>query len=130
MAWGSVTTSSALTLSGSFQTVQLSGSDMEIALEPGESAQVQLDFNPQGTPTEWLEWRILASPDGGTTYDTLAFDAGVVDDDTDPNIISTIIRDIHTFKVQGKLIDTDGTAGGDDTTSALTVRVRKNGISL
>jgi len=130
MAWSSVTTSDALTLTGSFQTVQASAADMEISLTPGEAAHVQLDFNPQGSPTEWVEWQVLASPDGGTTYDVVAFDAGVLVYDDDPNILSTIIRDIFQFKVQAKLIDTDGTAGGDDTTSTLTVRVRTNGIDL
>lgn len=130
MAWGSVTTSDALTLSGSYQDVQESAADMEISLNPGETAHIQFEFNPQGSPTEWCEWTILTSPDGGTTYDTIPFDAGVIDDDTDPNIQTALIRDVHTFKIQAKLIDTDGTAGGDDTSSTLTVRVRKNGITL
>ena len=130
MAWATLTTSDALTLSSSYQTVQESAADMEVSLNPGETAHLQLKFDPQATPTEWCEWAILASADGGTTYDTIPFDAGVIDDDTDPNIVTTLLRDVHTFKIQAKLIDTDGTAGGDDTASTLTVLVRKNGIDL
>lgn len=129
MAWGSVTTSSALTLTGSLQTVQESGADMEIELNPGETAHVQFDFNPQGTPTEVCEWQIQATPDG-TNYDTLPFDAGAIDKDTDPNLQSVIVRDVWGFRVQARLLDTDGTAGGDDTTSTLTVRVIKNGVNV
>lgn len=129
MAWGAVTTSDALTLSGSYQIVQESAANMVINPSPGETMHVQLDFNPQTTPTEWCEFILETSPDE-TNWDVVAFDAGVLNDDTDPNLMSFLIRDVFAFRIKAKLIDTDGTAGGDDTGSTLTVRVRGNGISL
>lgn len=130
MAWGSVTTSDELTLSGTFADVQKDAADMVISLNPGESAHVQIEFDPEATPTEFLEWHILSSPDGGTTWDTAPYDAGTLGYSVDPARISTVVRDIHTFKIEAAVIDTDGTAGGDDVASTCTVLVRKNGISL
>jgi hypothetical protein len=53
MAWGSVTTSAHMNLSGTFQTVQASAVDLKVELNPGERAHVQLAYEPQdSTPTE------------------------------------------------------------------------------
>lgn len=132
MAWGSVGTSDSLNLSSSFQTVQESASDLSISLNPGESAHVQLDYNPQdASPTENCLAVISASPDGGSNFDSdeHALYAEVLLNSEDPARRSLIVSGVHTFRIRAKLIDADGSDGGDDT-ATLTVRYRKNGISL
>ena len=126
MAWGSVSTSGALDLSGTMQDFDLGN----ITLNPGETAHVQISYNPQGTPTEFLEWQLLASPDDGTTYDVTVYDGGTLNNDVDPRQVSVLVSGIRSFKVQARLIDTDGTDGGDDTDAEATLRVRLNGVSL
>lgn len=129
MSWGSVTTSDTLNLTGSFQTFQASSVDIEVTLNPGERAHVQLEYAPQASPTEHLEWAIYATPDG-TSYDTTPLHVGSVDKDlADPNSISLIVEGVFGFKVAGRLVDPDGTDGGDDAASAV-LRVRKDGVNL
>lgn len=130
MSWSNLVTSDTLALNGTFATAQVSSSDYEETLEPGETAQVTVSYDPQNSsPTEHCAWQILASPDG-TVYDTVPFDGGVIDKDAaDPGIQSTTVTGVYGFIVQARLIDTDGTDGGTDTAGA-TVYIRKNGISV
>lgn len=129
MAWGSTTTSDSLSLGASMATFQASSVDLEVTLNPGERAHVQIDYDPQATPTEHCEWRVLATVDG-TNYDDTAFLAGSIDKDaSDPNALSFVVEGVYGFKLQARLIDTDGTDGGDDTATA-TAYVRKDGVSL
>lgn len=133
MAWGTKTASTALTLTGSYQTVQESAADMEIALNPGEGCAVIIDVDFQATPTEDADVLIQKSVDG-TEYET--------DGEAERHIVSVSNREVddpaerfvwvtdcHTFRVRGRVRDTDDTAGGDDTTSTLTIHYRVNGIS-
>lgn len=129
MAWGSVTTSDTLALTGSYQDVQESAADMVVQLNPGEVAHVQLHYDPEATPSENCEVHVLTSPDG-TNYDTSAYDAISLGFSPDPTIATLVVRNVRQFKLEAALVDTDGTAGGDDTGSTLVVRVIKNGVSL
>ena len=128
MSWGSVTTSDTLNLTGSFQDFLVSSVTYEATLNPGERAHVQLAYDPQASPTEHLEWAIFATPDGAS-YDATPLHVGSVDKDLDPNAISLIVEGVFGFKVAGRLVDPDGTDGGDDTASAV-LRVRKDGVNL
>lgn len=47
MAWRTLVTSDALTLTGSLQTVQQSAADMELELASFEEAHIQFDYNQQ-----------------------------------------------------------------------------------
>lgn len=69
MAWGSLESATQLSLSGTYATVQRSAADWEVTLNPGEIAQVMLDFNPQSTPTENCDIIISRTADG-TTYES------------------------------------------------------------
>jgi len=69
MAWGTAEDSTQLTLTGTYQTVQRSAADWEVTLNPGEIAQVMLDFNPQATPTENGDIIIARTADG-VTYES------------------------------------------------------------
>jgi hypothetical protein len=129
MSWGSVTTSDTLNLTGSFQDFEVSSVTYAETLNPGERAHVQLEYDPQASPTEHLEWALYATPDG-TSYDATPLHVGSVDKDlADPNAISLIVEGVYGFKVAGRLVDPDGTDGGDDTASAV-LRVRKDGVNL
>jgi len=131
MAWGSLGSSDSLTLSGSWQTVQQSSSDWEITLNPGEMAQVVLDYNPQSTPTEYCHVIIARTADG-TLYESedVAPMEYVIANDDDPGVLSVEVAGCYGFIVRAALFDTDGTAGGSDTGSTLNVDVRLNGVSL
>ena len=55
-------------------------------LNPGERAHVQLECDPQASPTEHLEWALYATPDG-THHDATPLHVGSVDMDlADPNV--------------------------------------------
>ena len=128
MSWGSVTPRIP-SITGSFQDFQVSSVTYEATLNPGERAHVQLAYDPQAAPTEHLEWAIYATPDG-TSYDATPLHVGSVDKDlADPNAISLIVEGVFGFKVAGRLVDPDGSDGGDDTASAV-LRLRKDGVNL
>lgn len=119
--WTSLT-SDALALTGTFQTVQRGGADMEVEMRPGGVAHVLISYDPESTPGEFLEWHILTSPDG-TNWDTVPWDAGTLGNTPDPGNISSYVYGPRFFKVEAALIDTDGTPGGDDVGSTLTVYI-------
>jgi hypothetical protein len=130
MAWGAITTTDAKTLTGTMQTLQISSVDVETELNPGERAHVQIEFNPQATPSEHCEWQILATPDG-TNYDQTPFYVGTIDKDlADPNLVSVLVEGVWGFIVQARVVDPNGAAGGTDTTSTALARIRKDGVSL
>lgn len=134
MAWGTLLSSTQLTLNGSYQTVQRSAADWEVTLNPGELAQVVLDFNPQATPTENCDIIISRTADG-TTYESdgeaLRYIIEAVNAESDdPAIRSVEIVGCYGFKVRARVRDTDDTVGGDDTTSTLDVDIRLDGVSI
>lgn len=131
MAWGSLESSSQLSLSGSWQTVQRSAADWEVTLNPGELAVVTLEYNPQATPTEYLHVIISRTADG-TLYesDNVAPIRYVIQNDDDPGVLEVEVAGCYGFKIRAALFDTDGTAGGDDTGSTLDVDIRKDGVSI
>lgn len=134
MAWGSLESATQLSLSGTYATVQRSAADWEVTLNPGEIAQVMLDFNPQATPTENCDVIISRTADG-TTYESdgealrYIIEAANRESD-DPAIRSITIAGVYGFKIRARVRDTDDTAGGDDTGSTLDVDIRKDGVSI
>lgn len=134
MAWGSLLSSTQLTLGASYSTVQRSAADWEITLNPGEIAQVVFDFNPQASATENCDIIIPLTADG-TLYESdgeaqreiIEFDNPESDD---PAVKSVTIAGVYGFKVRARVRDTDDTAGGTDTTSTLDVDIRVDGVSI
>lgn len=134
MAWGSLLSSTQLTLTGSYQTVQRSAADWELTLNPGELAQVIFDFNPQGTPTENCDIIVQMTADG-TLYESngeamrpiISYDNAESDD---PAVRSISIAGVYGFRIRARVRDPDDTAGGDDTTSTLDVDVKLDGVSV
>lgn len=134
MAWGTLLSSTQLTLTGSYQTVQRSAADWEITLNPGEIAQVVFDFNPQGTPTENCDIIIPVTADG-TLYESDGEAQRHIIEHTnaesdDPAKRSVTIAGVYGFQVRARVRDTDDSAGGDDTTSTLDVDIRVDGVSI
>lgn len=133
MAWATKGTSTALTLTGSYQTVQESAVDLEISLNPGEGAIVIFDVDFQTTPTEDCDLLIVKSVDG-TEYETDGeAKRHIIEvanrESDDPAERSAWVTDCHTFEIRARVRNTDDTAGGTDTSSTLTVHYRLNGIS-
>lgn len=134
MAWGTLESATQLTLTGSYQTVQRSAADWEVTLNPGELAQIIVDFNPETTPSENLDLLICRTADG-TTYESdgealryiIEYDNRESDD---PAIRSIEIAGVYGFKIRARVRDTDDTAGGDDTASTVDIDIRKDGVSI
>lgn len=131
MAWQAVQTATQLALTGSLQTVQESAADIIIALDPYEIAHVQLNYTAEATPTEDCLVNILASTaDGATNPDDVPFMSVVI-----PFVASTAqrksisITGLRSFTIEAALLDTDGSAGGDDVGSTLDVTIRSNGVN-
>lgn len=124
LVWQDTVESDALALTGSFQTVQLDGEDMVIELDPRGLAHVLVRFDFEASPSEFHEWRLLSSPDG-TNWDTLPWFTSTVGNAGGLWNRSFFVEGIRYFKIVSALMDTDGTPGGDDVGTTLTVFVRK-----
>lgn len=134
MAWGTKGTSTALTLGAAYATVQESAADLEISLNPGEGCLVILDVDFQTTPTEDGDILIQRSVDGTEFESDGEAERHIISvanrETDDPAERSIWVDSCHTFRIRGRVRDTDDSAGGTDTTSTLTVHYRKNGISV
>jgi hypothetical protein len=134
MAWGSLLSSTQLTLDENYDTVLRSAADWEIELNPGEIAQVIFDFNPEATPSENCDIIIPLTADG-TLYESdgeaqrqiIEFSNSESDD---PAVRSVTIAGVWGFKIRARVRDPDDTAGTDDTASTLDVDIRIDGVSI
>lgn len=125
MAWATVSTSDALTLSTSYADVQQSAATMVVGLNPREIAQVQLDVDSNGT-TDDVDWAIVSSPDDGTTYDSdetplLSGRIEVTSSSVDQKLTVQVMG-VEQFKIRAKKT-------GSTDTITLTARVRQDGVS-
>ena len=131
MAWGSVTASTQLSLTGSYQIVQQGGGDFEVTLNPGEIAQVVFDYDVDNTtPGEDCDIIIQKTADG-TLYESESEAMRIIISyaNEDPAKKSITIAGVWGFQIQARLRDPDDTPGGDDT-ATLDVDVRKDGVSI
>lgn len=130
MAWGSLLSSTQLTLDENYDTVLRSAVDWEIELNPGEIAQVVFDFNPEATPSENCDIVIPVTADG-TLYETDGeAQRHIIEFAEDPAIRSVTIAGVWGFKIRARVRDTDDTEGTDDTASTLDVDIRVDGVSI
>lgn len=120
VGWGTNQDSDSLTLTSSYQTVQLSAADWEIDLEPNQIASILVKFDPQASPTDDLEIKFAKSLDGGTDYesDDLAFGFQVLNT-PDPAHKGFALHgaDYRRFRMRAKQ------SGATDTTNAVVVEV-------
>ncbi len=125
MAWAANLLSTSLTLTSSFQTVQRSAADWEIALNPGESAFIIARFDPEATPVDELEFVIEGSNDGGTVFESDESAYGfTVPVTPDPHNFGFLYSGPELFRIRAKQ------TGSTDTTNAVIFEVRLNGISF
>lgn len=117
MAWSSETTENKTNLT---QTEQVSAN---IALNPGETAHVEVDANFIASPTDDILVRVYGSIDG-TNYDDSPVFGMRIDKDVDPNQISFIVRGYKSFRI-ALLMN-----GGTDTTSDADINWILDGVSL
>ena len=125
MAWSASTTSDSLTLTSSWQTVQASSADLEITLNPKETALIDLEYNPQASPTDTLEVVFPKSVDDGTAWESDEYAQGTVMGNTpDPGKKTIEISGCERFRIRAKL------TGSTDTTSTLVVEYQTDGVSV
>jgi len=132
MTWRTLVTSDTLALTGALQTVQESAADMELELASFEEAHVQFEFNPQTTPTEVCEIIVQGATEdisGTPNWDTdnEPFMRILVGNTVDPSLRSVVLRGLRAIRFRAQLLDSDGTAGGDDT-GDLIIRIRRNNV--
>lgn len=134
MAWAAKGTSTALTLTGTYQIIQESAVDKEWTLNPGELAQLIFDVDFQTTPTENVDIIVETTVDG-TEYESQGeanryiIEAANRETD-DPAERSISVAGVYGFRVSARVRDTDDSAGGDDTTTTLTVHYRLDGVNI
>ncbi len=76
-------------------------SAVDLETDGYEGAHVTLDANFPGSPTDDLEVHVQASLDG-TNWDDTALLCFEVDNGTDPNQVSFVVRDVAQFRVYCK----------------------------
>jgi len=123
MAWGSPVTSTALTLTDTYQVVQSGGGDMVVTMNPRERATVEIHCNFQATPTDNAEWQIQISSDGGSNWSIIPFHAGTLLRTADPNSAPVIVEGCERWRVRGRQ------TGATDTTNSMTIRYTLDGVS-
>ena len=134
MAWGTIESSTQLSLTGSYQTLQRSAADWEITLNPGEIAQVMLDYNPEATPSENCDIIIQKTADGTLYESDGEAERHIIEysnsEGDDPAVRSVTIAGVYGFRIRARLRTPADAAGGSDSGSTLDVDVRKDGVSI
>lgn len=123
MAWSNTTGTATNVTATTMADIPSDGATVAVALNPGETANVQIEADFPATPTDNLTWQILSSADGGTTWDVLPVAAGVLENTSDPNRVTVQVFGYRSIKVQA------ARTGATDTI-AVTARVAKDGVSL
>lgn len=124
MPWGTAQASDEETFASTqttWRTIQQGAADAIITLEPRELVVIQevWDFSA----TDDGEFQVLASADGGTTWDTLPILAHTIDRTVDLSNLSFVISGYERIKLQARM------SGTTDTTATLTVNWRKDGVA-
>lgn len=120
MAWGSKTASTQLT---SITTEQFFSQTP--TLNPGESAHVEVEFNPPITPTDDLVVSVYGTLDATSeNWDDTPIFSFYIDKGTDPNKASFVISGLYKFRVGVKR------SGSTDTITSADMNHRLNGISV
>lgn len=125
MAWGSKTSATQLTsISNTEQFF-----DQTPTLNPGESAHVQIKFDPVGSPSDDLEVNVYTTLDDSTeTWDHIPMLSLVMDKDevngSGENVVSFTVSGVYKFR-----IGVAATGGTDSHTSA-DMSYRKDGLNL
>lgn len=79
-------------------TTEQYSSDVDLETDGYEGAQVIVEVNFDGTPTDHVDVSVYGSLDG-TNYDDTAIWGQRIDKAVDPNQISMVIRDLAHFQI-------------------------------
>lgn len=123
MAWSNTTGTTESITSSTMSDVPTNATTAPVSLNPGETADVQVEATFPATPTDNLNWQILSSADGGITWDVQPIAAGMLLNSASPNRITVSVCGYREIKVQA------ARTGTTDTIS-VTVRVALDGVSL
>lgn len=126
MAWGTTVVSDTETFSATQTTwriMEASATDIAVSCEPRELVHVQVIFDFPSTPTDDGEFQVMASPDDGTTWDTIPILAFTADNGTDPNTTSFVVSGYRYLQFQARM------SGTTDTATTCVVRYRKDGVA-
>lgn len=130
--WRGKGDSAVLTLSGSFQTIQQDSADLELLLNPAELVQMIFEFNPQASATENCEIIIPKTVDASVWETDGQADRYIMlhtnRESDDPARWSREYAGVYGVKIRARLLDTDGTPGGTDTTSTLKIHYNLDGF--
>ena len=120
MAWSGKTAATQLT---SITTEQFF--DTLVTLNPGETADCEVEFNPPATPVDHLVVSVYGTLDASTeNWDDTAFLTFLISNSIDPNKRKFTVRDVYKFRVGVKR------SGTTDTITSADFAYRKNGVSL
>jgi hypothetical protein len=95
-----------------------------VAMNPGETHHLQVNFNPPSSPTDDLVVSVYASPDGGTTFDDTPYIQQSIARTPDPDKASISIAGIRGYRVGVKR------SGSTDTITSADAILAKDGVSL
>ena len=117
MAWQTETNETKSNLT----STEVFGSN--VALNPGESAHVEIDADFIVSPTDNILVAVYGSIDG-TNYDDIPFMGFYIAREVDPGQVSFIVTGVKSFRVGLKM------DGATDTTSDATINITTDGISI
>jgi hypothetical protein len=124
MSWGNKTTATQLTSITTEQFFSFGGSSY-VYLNPGESAHVQVKYNPVGSPTDHLIVAVYGTLDASTqTSDVTPFMEFTVDKASDPNYVSFIVSGLYGFRIGVRR------SGTTDTITDADCAYRLDGVTL
>lgn len=123
MAWEASPTTilNAETMDGDEYTDTAASST--VTLNPGEGCAVECEYDPPGTPTDDCVVGIFRSIDGSSFEDVPGIEF-TIPNTPDPCMRAVFVTGCYAFYVRGKM------DGSTDTTGTLTVKARKDGISV
>ena len=120
MAWSSKTTSTQLT---NVTTEQFFSQTP--TLNPGETAHIEVEYNPVATPTDNLVVAVYGTLDAATeNWDETPILEFEIDNATDPNKASFLVSGVYKFRVGARR------SGTTDTITSAEMAHRLDGVSL
>ena len=120
MAWGSKTTSTQLT---SITTEQFFSQTP--TLNPGETAHVEVEYNPVASPTDNLVVSVYGTLDASAeNWDDTPILEFEIDNGTDPNKVGFLVSGVYKFRVGARR------SGTTDTITSADMAHRLDGVSL
>lgn len=133
MAWASVVTLDQRSLNGTYFILELSTTDWSTTLNPGELAQVVIEFNytiVSTTDNGVLDLLIETSADDTLFESESKAERHIITTVDDPDVLSIPVTGVYAFRIKARLRDNDDTAWSGDDTATLDVDVALDGVNI